>query len=208
MAVEDAGMSPKTAKERFDKWYSEKGGDYNAKRRARYRNDPEYRQAVLERSRKRREAARKRKARARFRRDMDKRDLSEARRWQRSVRAGRRGMPRRIPPVDEVLGPGDDRTGQWVYGTTALSSAVGRSQSTVRAWLSEGVLPGASTIIGQRYWFTRPFIDAVLAACRKVYEHDSNGSRAVLKGLVKDALVEAGVSWVPPGGKEKDRRKS
>lgn len=85
-----------------------------------------------------------------------------------------------------------------VYSTGFLGEAVGRDTSTMRMWLNEGVLPGASVVLDGANWFSKTFITAVFEACRKLYYFDGRGERSTLKRLILGQLDAVGEKWVAP----------
>lgn len=157
-----------------------------AERRHRWRTDPKYRQRETERARQARALKRSENAKARFEAKVDeKKDLD---------RVPRRGR------LVEIEGKRE-----WVYTTGSLGAFIGREPNTIRAWMDQGILPGASIFIGNSRRFTRGFCLAVRAACRRLYFVSGRGERSVLRRLVMEELEKAGESYVPKGGTEEDR---
>ncbi len=181
----------KTAKERYEAWYARNSTALSEKRRALYESDPDYRDRVLEQSRSYRGRLREKKAEGRFKKRLvtykKKHGKNSKRRPRRFLIDGRK---------------------EWVYSTAELAARVGRVQTTLRSWLAEGVLPGASVIISGRYHFTKEFMDAVERACRRLPHIHGAGRRDVLGKLIREEILYGRVSWVPRGGTEADRRKS
>lgn len=83
----------------------------------------------------------------------------------------------------------------WVYGASKLAVAVGKKEATIRAWLTDGVLPGCSVWIGRlgqqrsRPHFSKKFISAVEDACRQLYVEAGRGDLDVLRRLILDRMV-------------------
>jgi DNA-binding transcriptional MerR regulator len=111
---------------KFKKWYEENKGTFNAARKERYKNDPEYKAKVL-------------------------RQNQEARR-RRKERAIQEGAQRRLA-TKVTLSPGwkevdtlYDMEGNVVDGSGvtigAVAGALGRSPQTLRLWEERGVIPG------------------------------------------------------------------
>lgn len=157
-----------------------------AERRHRWRTDPSYRERETERARKARAIKRSESAEERFESKVEeKKDLE---------RVPRRG---RLVEIDGKR--------EWTYTTGSLGAYIGREPNTIRAWMDQGVLPGASIFIGNSRRFTRGFCDAVRAACRRLYFISGRGERSVLRRLIMEELERAGESYVPKGGTEEDR---
>lgn len=170
---------------------------------------------------------------------------SASRKWQRDRKYRRREMDRKKDSraitrsrtaeerflamvADKAANPSKHRHPRWaeingerveVYSTGFLGEAVGRDTSTMRMWLNEGVLPGASVVLDGSNWFSKGFITAVFEACRKLYYFDGRGERATLKRLVLEQLEAGGEMWVVPsknpervaafvGGKRKKKRRT
>jgi len=179
----------RSGKARFARWYEQNREKYNAARRAKYEKDAKYRKRVRGAASTSRAKVRKARADEKFDEDV-RRNLE--RRPDKVDGVGRSGHPR----FAEV-----DGTSQWVVSTRYLADRVGRTQSTVRVWLNEGVLPGCSIVFGHKYYFTLTYVDVIVRAVKRLYREDGNGSRDVLKRIILEELKANGnVSWVPVGG--------
>jgi len=94
------------------------------------------------------------------------------------------------------------------YSSGALGREIGREARTVRLWLDNTYLPGASAFLGTNKpdaYFSVGFCAATKMACRRLYRLDARFSRDKLRGLVLEELAKAGESYIPVGGTEDDR---
>jgi len=179
---------------RFDKERRYQHGRYLETRKTRldrakerWASDPEYRLRESERAKDKRASARA---------------ASAGERFTASVAAVKAQAPKtRAPRMATV-----DGREVWVYSSGHLAVEVGRCPMTVREWLDEGVLPGATVRDGSgRYWFSSAFISAVARATVEVLRRDARGKRDILRRLMLDELEAARVSYVPLGGDESVR---
>ena len=186
-------------KARYDKWYADNKAQRNEARRARYKKDKEHRGKILSAAKSRRPAIRAQKAKEKFE-DMvasNRARILEKEKDRGTSAAGRKGHPRYVRLSNNWAG--------WVHTTRELGLRVGRAQATISAWIERRVLPGCTTKIGVSHYFSEPFMDAVVAACERLYYRDGNGSRDLLRELILEELIKAKVSWLPPDGAEFDR---
>jgi hypothetical protein len=91
----------------------------------------------------------------------------------------------------------------FVFGTGSLAREVGREDATIRAWLAQAVLPGASVWVGRRAQFTKAYCEAVRAACRKLLLEDGRGDLDILHGLIRDELREREITFVRKNGRKR-----
>jgi hypothetical protein len=153
-----------------------------AKARAlRRKKDTAFREADIERLRQRRADKRAEVADAKFA------ALVEEKRDKLS--------PTRRPRLVEI---NDERV--YVFGTGTLAREVGREDATIRAWLSQGILPGASVWIGRRAQFTKQYCGAVRRACRGLLLEDGRGDLTILKQLIRQEFKDSGITYVRKGG--------
>ncbi len=189
---------------RYKHWYKNNKKERNRKRRQKYDEDDAHKQKILDACKARRPAIRRVKAKEKFDAKLEE---GQQRRREREVQrevldntargGGRRGLPRYILVNGETM---------WVHTSRKLAETVGRGSSTIRAWMSQKVLPGCTVEFpGKRYYFSKRFIRAVKDACRRLYYIDGNGSRDVLAGLILEELSKVGASYVPIGSGPKDR---
>jgi hypothetical protein len=128
----------------WERYWRENKDKILAKRRARYANDPEYREAIKERSRKR---------------------------WREELRKG--GRTKGKKPGKRYLRPkvvsirGEDVL---VYGIGEFADLIGYTVATLKNWERLGVLPPATAVDGHgRRWYSKAFIewfDGVIDAFR------------------------------------------
>jgi|CXWL01.1.fsa_nt_gi hypothetical protein len=111
-----------------------------------------------------------------------------------------RGLPR-CPRWGNI--PGLGRCLVYTAGEFALR--VGRATPTIRMWLEQHVLPGATIAFGGKSYFSSGFMAAVQRAQQRVYHLHGLGARAVLGRLIREELEAGGETWVPHGGTEADR---
>jgi len=147
----------------------------------RWASDPEYRLRESERAKDKRAEARA---------------ASASERFSTSVAAVKAQAPKtRAPRIVTV-----DGHEVWVYSSGHLAVEVGRCPMTIREWLDDGVLPGATIRDGSgRYWFSSAFISACARAVIEVLRRDARGKRDILRRLMLDELERAKVSYVPLG---------
>ena len=159
-------------------YYERTRKDRNKARRERRKSDMRFRDKSNKQQRQRRA-----KHRAEAAPDKLKAEVAE----KFGIRGGKHRRPRYVTlGAERIL----------VYTTGALARAIGRECATVRAWISEGVLPGCSVVIGGRCWFSERFARAVYDAIRFVMERDARTPRAMLRRVIRAKLREANVMWV------------
>jgi hypothetical protein len=95
------------------------------------------------------------------------------------------------------------------YSSGSLAREIGRESRTIRLWLRQRVLPGATVFFAVKTtpdaYFSRGFCAAVKRACRRLYRLDARLPKDKLRGLVLEELAREGESYVPVGGTEDDR---
>lgn len=128
----------------WERYWRENKGAILAKRRKKYANDPEYREAIKERSR---------------------------RRWREELKKGGREKGKKpekryLRPKIVVIRGHEVR----VYGIGELADLIGYTVATLKNWEKLGVLPPATAVDGHgRRWFSVAFIqwfDSVIEAFR------------------------------------------
>lgn len=119
-------------------------------------------------------------------------------------RVRKKGPPAGVPRKPRWVGIHGVFKG-WVYPVGVLAAKIGRSSPTLRFWLENDVLPGATIAFARRCYFTLAFMEAVRRAQQRVYELNGQGRRDVLADLIRQELKNAGETWVPRGGSEGDR---
>lgn len=155
-------------------------------RAKKWREDADYRAREINRMRERRAAERKRRGADKFEQMVAERREEEA----------DNSKPHRRARIVTV---GKQRV--WVWGTSKLAAAVGKTEATIRAWLASGVLPGCSVWMGRRGGqrarphFSKAFIAAVEDACRQLYVEAGRGDLDVLRRLVLYSLSEHGLVY-------------
>jgi hypothetical protein len=121
-------------------------------------------------------------------------------------RLRKKGPPAGLPRVHRFVALPDGGEG-WVYSVGVLAAKIGRSAPTLRFWLENDILPGCTYAFARRCYFSLPFMEAVLAAQKRVYQLNGQGRRDMLSRLIREELTNAGESWVPRGGSEEDRQR-
>ena len=149
-------------------------------RARRWKEDPDFRARELERARKERSEERRKRAANKFA-EMVARKRAEA-----EKRDVDRKRPARRPRLIAFTGKKADLQPAYPSGTAAL--CIGRGGETLRGWLNEGVIPGASAFYGDKAYFTQGVIDAMYRACFRLYFEDGNGNLEVLTRLVREEL--------------------
>lgn len=175
----EVGPDGLTEEQRYQRDYYRKHRKKRSKKhKERWRKDREYREREIQRQREKRAEARKATASERFEQRVEEKRQAE--------------KPTRKPRLADVNG-----RRVFVYGTGSLAREVGREDATIRAWLAQDVLPGASVWIARRAHFTVEFSQAVRNACKRLYEEDGRGNLDILAQLVRAELRKADVSYVP-----------
>jgi len=101
-------------------------------------------------------------------RAQDKRALARAKvadgkfekRQKKMLKASPRTKRPRLTQVDDDPSAEEDG-GVWVWSSGVLAIGCGKSPPTMRTWIEERVIPGCSIIMGDRYWFSAPMMDAI-----------------------------------------------
>jgi hypothetical protein len=91
----------------------------------------------------------------------------------------------------------------FVFGTGSLAREVGREDATIRAWLTQGVLPGASVWVGRRAQFTKAYCEAVRQACRKLLLEDGRGDLDILKRIIREEFRDKKITFVRKNGRKR-----
>jgi len=159
------------------------------RRRGKWHQDSDYREKEQERARRRRALKRAETADDRF---------------DAMVAEKKAMMSRTQAPRDVWI---DGRPVR-CYSSGSLGREIGREARTIRLWLDNTYLPGASAFLGidkPDSYFSEAFCEAVKRACRRLYKLDARFPRDKLRGLVLEELAAARVSYVPVGGTEDDR---
>lgn len=171
-----------TPEQLYQRKYHRENRERRAKARAeRRKKDAEFREADIQRLRERRAERRREVAAEKFE------QLVEEKREKLA--------PTRRPRFAEIDG---ERV--FVYGTGTLAREVGREDATIRAWLSQGVLPGASVWVGRRAQFTEDYCAAVRRACRRLLLEDGRGDLEILKQLILQEFRDSEITFVRKGG--------
>jgi hypothetical protein len=162
-------------------YYQTHKSERTANLRQKWQDDPVFRQKERERNKRRRALIRAEKAKGRFEAMVEsKREQAE---------------PTKPPRFIEIEG---EHVQVWTAGS--LGREIGRSARAVRTWIRRGDLPGASVFTRDgAAWFTREFCRAVRTACERLYYLNGRGDRRVLRRLIMEELVAAGISYVPFG---------
>jgi len=145
----------------------------------------------------------KEQARARRRRALRRAELVDAR-FDAMVADKKGAWGRTQAPRDVWVGGNPVRC----YSSGSLGREVGREARTIRLWLDNTYLPGATAFLGAGKpdaYFSAPFCRAVKRACRRLYRLDARFPRDKLRGLVLEELAAVKESYVPVGGTEEDR---
>lgn len=111
----------------FKDWYAKHGENLNQSRRDRYKTDPAYRDAVLQRNREAREKRRTSTAKERSQQRKASRLRVGSRAW-KTVEA-------------EVVDKNGDVATATLFTISALARSIGRSVQAVRLWERQGLLP-------------------------------------------------------------------
>jgi DNA-binding transcriptional MerR regulator len=109
----------------FKTWYEENSAELNQARKAKYANDPEYREKVLKANREAREKRRKE-------RQVEKKAEKDATKVRTGVRPWKQF---------EVEMPGENGTMTKLFTVGALAHAIGKSVQTVRLWEKQDIIP-------------------------------------------------------------------
>ena len=202
------------------------------KRRGRWGTDTDYRENEQRRAERRRALQRARTADVRFDEMVQtKKAQAKAQMIERAlgyacpvcevasgfVCATRKGHARdddKIHPARYKHGPTQVPRDVWIkdepercYSSGSLAREIGRESRTVRLWLSERVLPGATAFFAvdtvPDAYFSAGFCAAVKRACRRLYRLDARFPRSKLRGLVLEELARAGESYIPVGGDDR-----
>jgi len=172
-----------------------------AKRRGRWDTDTEYKEKEQERARRRRALERANTADKRFDEMIA---MKKARAQARLVERGFKHGPT-LAPRDVWI----DGVPVRCYSSGSLAREIGREARTIRLWLSESVLPGATAFFAPTTrsdaYFSVNYCAAIKRACRRLYHLDARFPRAKLRGLVLEELALVGESYIPVGGADKDR---
>lgn len=158
-------------------YYREKKAERAKAHAERWAKDKEYREREIQRQRDKRQEEREAVALERF----------NARVEEKRAKAK---LTRRPKFVELSTG---ERT--YVYGTGSMAREVGREDATIRSWLVNGILPGASIWIGRRAHFTPEFIGAVRDACKRMLCEDGRGDNDRFTELVCEALESAQIHY-------------
>jgi hypothetical protein len=120
------------------------------------------------------------------------------------VRVKKKGPPAGIPRKARFVEiPGVYKG--FVFPVGMLAVKTGRSSPTLRFWIEHGILPGCTIAFARRCYFSPGFMDAVLKALERVYLLNGQGRRDMLGRLIREELTNAGETWIPRGGSERDR---
>lgn len=187
-AAERARLPPEVRDSLYQQEYYERNRQSrNDTRKHRWRSDLDFRNRLLEQMKEKRAFARQETVDDRL---IEAIRAKEAIDEQREEESSRRATRR--PRLVEING-----VKKFVYSTGALAHSLGRESQTLRAWLSAGVLPGCSVVIGNKAWFTQGFGQAVFQALRRTMLLDARAPRDMLRGLVREELEIAHEPWVP-----------
>ncbi len=145
-----------------------------------WKNDPRWRASEQERARERRGRLRSAKAGPRF---------------EQMIKERRAAAERTRPPRFVLINRQDVQV--WTSGS--LGREVGRSPRTVRGWLRDGTLPGATAYVDGAAFFSHRFCQAVYLACERLYYLNGRGEHLVLKRLIREELAKEGISFVTLG---------
>lgn len=173
---------PSDRSEYHKRYWQENKDRISQRRKERYKNDPEYRKRHLEQTQKSRKRKREEEAERRLERDLK---LSEKR---------HKGEPLPKPRLMKIAGKAVA-----CYSTSALSRYIGRSNETIRRWLTLGVLPGVSYVDDSgHYWFTKTYCETMRKCVEQMYHlprqrKGGHGDTEVLKELVKEEFKKAKV---------------
>jgi len=198
------------------------------KRRGRWSTDTDYRESEQRRARRRRALRRARVADVRFGEMIQtKKDQTHARMVERAMSyscptcATEVGEPckglggglhpsrHRHPPTQVPRDVWIDGHPVRCYSSGSLAREIGRESKTIRSWLRQRVLPGATAffdVVDTRpdAYFSEAFCTAVKKACRRLYRLDSRFPRSKLRGLILEELARAKESYIPVGGSDAD----
>jgi hypothetical protein len=177
-------------------WWEKNKERVTKERKKRYHKDESFREKILDASKTRRPIVRAQKAEGRF----------EAMVAEKKLKAqAKGGKTEKRPRFVSV-----DGKEQFVYPAGHLALECGREPATIRLWLERDILPGATMFFGEgthgtKSYFSEGFVKAVVEACRVLYHLDGNGSRTILKRLVREELAKTEESYVPHGKTEAER---
>lgn len=170
-----------TTETETDSYYERKKEDLSKRAKQRWAsNEGGYRARGLERARDKRALERAERANAKFT------DAIKAKRRVKLLKSTK--LPRFGAPFGKA---------EYLYPSSHLALACGRSPMTVRTWIEARVLPGYAQRIHGRYWFTKAFIDAVVEGLRKALYVDGRAPHPMLRRYVVKELEAAGVEYIP-----------
>lgn len=166
----------------FKNYYKKNKSALSQQRRSRYKDDPVYREQHLRNTSKARKQKRVEDAPFKMKRDLTR---SEQRFEGEPVPAFRLMQIRGKPSP--------------CHTSLAFMRFLGRSQETLRRWLTEKVLPGVSYVDdGGDYWFTTEFCKVVRECLTEMYKQprrrkDGLGDTKVLGPLIAKAFKAKGI---------------
>jgi len=153
----------------FKDWYDKNKEDLAAKRRERYRNDPEYRRNILERGEKYRKKV-------------------------RNIRAKVESSRTKIQPNGSRLFQDENGTEWELYTISSVADAVGRSVQCVNRWDTMGYIPQTPFRYSRVRLFTEDMIDALSKVVGKYRRIPDPGE---FEALVKSAWGELNLPSSP-----------
>jgi hypothetical protein len=193
-ADEWAAMTPRERARAYSSAWWQKNKDRVKKdRKKRYKNEGDFRDRILDASKAKRPIIRAEKAAGRF----------EAMVAEKKLKAQAKARTEKRPRLVSI-----DEREMMVFTAGHLALECGRESATVRLWLERDILPGATIFFGEgtrKSYFSDGFIAAVVEACKKLYYLDGNGSRTILKRLIREELDKTEESYVPHGKTEAER---
>jgi hypothetical protein len=179
-------------------YYLKTRKDRLAEHRKKWKADPDFRKAALDRAKEERAAVRASKAQDKFQ-AMIERAKGDLEKHNKKLKRQRK-RPYGLRKVS-LTGKAADLVE--VYPSGTFATAIGRKTDTIRDWIKAKVLPGASIFLGGKAYFTERFIQAVYRACEQLYFKDGNGRLEILRALVLTELANARESYIPAGGSER-----
>ena len=160
-----------------------------AKRRKKWKNDPDFRNRQKGRDEIRRASLREKKLKG-------------------VLATMRQRVDEHFPAGPGLQIPRKGIKGSKTIGVTTMGLAMilDRSQDTIQAWLSQGILPGYSEKVGGYRLFHKKYCLLIVEALYETLRQNLRGDSELLKEILHQKVVKARLEVLPNGGEKESEK--